>query len=51
MNSREKQWEKEEAKIWGRAERDFIFDKPFYYNIPITPKTIQPSVCFDLGFQ
>jgi len=50
MTPREKQWEKEDAKIWDRAERDFIFDSHFYHKMPITPKTLQPKVCFDLGF-
>lgn len=51
LTPREQQWEKEDAKIWQRPERQFLLDKPTYPFFPITPKTLQPSVCFDLGFQ
>ncbi len=37
MTPWEKQEEKQVAKLFGHAERDFIFDFPFYYDIPPTP--------------
>ena len=50
LTPRELQWEKEDAKAWKRPMRTFLYDKPIYPWLPITPKTIQPNVCFDLGF-
>lgn len=48
MTPRERQEELEESKIWGHYPRDYIFDFPFYKNMPITP--IIPKLNFDLNF-
>lgn len=46
MTPWEKQEEKEVAKLFGRPERDFIFDFPFYHGI-----IPEPKVNFALRFQ
>lgn len=47
MTAKELQDEKMEAKLWGRPERSFIFDKPGpYYGIPP-----EPLVNFNLNFK
>ena len=38
--------DKIESKIWGRARKYFIRDKPYYYDI-----IPEPLVNFDLNFQ
>lgn len=47
MTSKEFAEELEEAKIWGRRPRCFIFDKPFYPECPEVPKY---PVNFDLNY-
>ncbi len=46
MTPWELQEEKQEAAIWGRPQRYFIFDKPFYHGI-----IPEPLVNFNLGFK
>lgn len=50
VNRRMTNWEFEQelqdAKIWGRMPRRFIFDKPFYPECPPVP---QYTVNFDLN--
>lgn len=46
MTPWELQEEKQEAKIWKRPMRSYIFDFPFYPDCPPEPK-----VNFDLNFQ
>lgn len=46
MTSWEQQEEKEISKIFGRPERTFIFDPPFY---PFFPP--EPRVNFNLGYK
>lgn len=46
MTPWEEQEEKEVAQLFGRPQRKFIFDFPFYHDVPITPK-----VNFDLRFK
>lgn len=48
MTPKERAEEIEEAKIWGHYVRDYILDKPYYKNLPITP--IIPKLNFDLNF-
>lgn len=38
MTSWEKQEEREIARLFGRPEREFILDFPYYHDVPITPK-------------
>lgn len=46
MTPWEEEQEREDAKIWKRPRRSFIFDTPFYpYTIP------EPLVNFNLGFK
>ncbi len=46
MTPWEEEQEREDAKIWKRPRRSFIFDPPFYpYTIP------EPLVNFNLGFK
>lgn len=49
MTPKEYEQELQESKIWGHYPREFILDKPFYKDMPITPKI--PFVNFDLNFQ
>lgn len=46
FTAREYEQEVEEAKIWCRPPRQFIFDTPFYPGIPPTP-----LVNFHLNFK
>ncbi len=46
MTPWEQQEEKAEAKLWGRPERTFIFDKPSHY-YGLVP---EPIVNFDLNY-
>lgn len=46
MTPKEKEEEIKEARLWGHYVRDYILDRPFYKDMPITP-----LVNFDLGFQ
>lgn len=46
MNAWEKQQEKEDAAIWKRPQRDFIFDTPTY---PWCPP--EPYVNFELKYK
>lgn len=48
MTPKEREEELQESKIWGHYPRDYIFDFPFYKNLPITPKI--PKINFDLNF-
>lgn len=49
MTPWEKEQEIQEATIWGHYVRDFILDKPFYKDIPITP--IVPRLNFELNYK
>lgn len=49
MTPKEKQEEIQEASIWGHYVRDYILDRPFYKDMPITP--IVPRLCFDLNYK
>lgn len=46
MTPWEKKEEAQDAAIWKRPQRDFIFDIPFYPGIPPTP-----LVNFDLKYK
>lgn len=46
MTPKEQQEEREDAKIWKRPQRYFIFDTPFY---PWCPP--EPKVNFDLIYK
>lgn len=48
MNAKEYEQELEESKIWDHYPRNFILDRPFYKNMPITP--LVPRLNFDLNF-
>lgn len=48
MTAKEYEEELQESKIWGHFPRNYILDKPFYKNMPITP--VIPRVNFDLGY-
>lgn len=45
MTPWEEEQEKQDAEIWKRPRRSFIFDKPFY------PVPLEPLVNFSLGFK
>lgn len=49
MTAKEYEQEIEESKIWGHIPRQYILDKPFYTNLPITP--VIPRLNFDLNFK
>lgn len=49
MTPKEKYEELQEAAIWGHYPREYILDKPFYKNMPITP--LVPSVNFALNYK
>lgn len=40
--------ELQEAAIWDHYPRKYILDRPYYKNLPITPKV--PKINFDLNF-
>nr|DAF43208.1 MAG TPA: TT viral ORF2 [Anelloviridae sp. ctq1T2] len=46
MTPWEEEQEKQDAEIWKRPRRTFIFDKPFYPDFPPEPK-----VNFELNYQ
>lgn len=52
-NRRMTPWEREqeiqESKIWGHYVRDYILDKPWYKDLPITP--IVPRLNFELNYK
>lgn len=46
MTPKEEEEEREDAKIWKRPRRTFIYDIPFYPGLPP-----EPYVNFDLGYK
>lgn len=48
MNAWEQQEEKQDAAIWHRPQRKYIYDKPTYPFFP--PAPIIPRINFDLMY-
>nr|UHS18437.1 MAG: hypothetical protein [Betatorquevirus sp.] len=48
MNAWEQQEEKQDAAIWCRPQRKYLYDKPTYPFFPPTP--IIPKINFDLMY-
>lgn len=49
LTPKEFEQELQDSKIWKHKPRTYLYDKPYYDFLPITP--IIPSVNFDLGFK
>lgn len=49
LTTKEREQELIDSKIWGHYPRDYIFDMPFYKNLPITP--VIPKINFDLNYK
>lgn len=49
LTAKEREQELIDSKIWDHYPRDYIFDMPFYKNMPITP--VVPKLNFDLNYK